>query len=97
MITLDLSNWLSDWLCHFLSSGAAALLAFFLTATILLVLFNSVDSQETFFATLRQPLVALGILSTSLAAALYSSVALHLAQDFFWGPWIHIEFVWRIL
>jgi len=97
MVYIDLSNWLSDWLCHFLSSGAAALLAFWLTWTILSGLFRRAGFPPRFCATWPHQRAALGTITMSLAASLFACLLAHYVQDCYLGPFIHIEFVWRIL
>ena len=97
MVTLDLSNWLSDWLSHFISSGVVALLAFWLMWITLSGLFKRVGFRPRLCATWSQRVVALGMITTSLSAAAFWCFAVHWLQDFCWGPFIAIEFVWRIL
>ena len=97
MVYLDLGPWLSDWLSHFLFSGAAALLAFGLTWIIWSALFKRAGFPPRFCATSQHRAVALGICTMSLAAGLFLSLLAHYVQDYYLGSFIHIEFIWRIL
>jgi len=96
MITIDLSQWFSDWLCHWLSSSVAGLLAFWLTLTILLVLFRRAGFRLASFAFSQVLWVGLSTLSTSLSAAIFSALLVHYLQDFLWGAWLDIELIIRI-
>jgi len=97
MVTLDLSSWVSDWCSHFVSSSIAGALAFWLTAITWLVLFKRAGFQHQSYAISQLIVVGCSILTTSLSAALLSSLLVHLLQDYVWGPFIHIDLVIRIL
>lgn len=97
MVTLDLSGLLSDWASHFLLGSAGASLASLLMLTMWSSLFKRVGFRHQDYAFWQLLCLGLGMLAMCSSAALFASLALHYAQDYYWGSLIHIEFVWRIL
>lgn len=97
MVTLDLSTWLSDWCSHFVSSGCAGLVAAWATVIILWRLFKRAGFRPASYACWQLLWIGAGMTCTCGAAALFSCFLAHWLQDYCWGSFIQIEFVWRIL